>query len=404
MRIPGWNQSALDQAQVGVVGDGDLVASLYALSAAALGINRLVLLAPWADARLLDMARKINPHLDLVVLEGYYTHPALADIFQGCRVLVDLSCYGLANKLLWGQGFQENLPIIRGCLYEEAGEEGMRLFTYWRGREWEELEQLLSPGNLPGDHFTDGVLAILTAALALEETKKVLLGQEISPEVISYGRPKLAAGSEAPKIGIVGAGALGNFVGLGLAYAGCRRLTFIDPEEVEATNLNRQVFFYDGVGLSKAALLAERLDQGWGTLSEAQVRYFQEDPDLSPYEVIFDCVDNFATKIALSEACQEQGKILISGGTSVEAGQVVVYVPGRSELSPAALLGLYDIVAQRDAEAYRRERESCLYRPEPAVIMTNQIIAGLMVEACRRLWAGQEVANMFYDAASDHKI
>jgi hypothetical protein len=68
------------------------------------------------------------------------------------------------------------------------------------------------------------------------------------------------------------------------------------------------------------------------------------------------------------------------------------------------LLGLYDIVANREEEAYRRERESCLYQPEPAVIMTNQIIAGLMVEAYRRLWAGQEVANMFYDSGSDQKI
>jgi len=404
LRIEGWDQRALDLAQVGVVGDADLLPSLYVLSAAALGINHLVVIAPWIDARLLDMARKINPHLDLIFLEGYYTHPVLADIFQDCRVMVDLSCYGLANKLLWGQGFQQNLPIIRGLLYDREGEQGLRLFTYRRGREWEELEQVLSPRNLPGAHFDDGVLAILAAALALEETKNALLGQEVSREVISYRRPKLTPGPDAPNIGVVGAGALGNFVGLGLAYAGFRRLTFIDPQEVEATNLNRQVFFYEGVGLSKAALLAERLNQGWGAISRGQVRYFQEDPDLSPYDVIFDCADNFATKIVLSEKCQEQGKVLISGGTSVAAGQVVVYDPSRNEPTPAALLGLYDIVANRQEEEYRRERESCLYQPEPAVIMTNQIIAGLMVEAYRRLWAGQEVANMFYDAGSDQKI
>jgi hypothetical protein len=41
LRIRGWDQRALDEAKIGVVGDDDLLASLYILSAAALGINNI---------------------------------------------------------------------------------------------------------------------------------------------------------------------------------------------------------------------------------------------------------------------------------------------------------------------------------------------------------------------------
>ena len=46
LRIEGWNQQALENAKIGVVGDDDLLASLYILSASALGINNIVVIAP----------------------------------------------------------------------------------------------------------------------------------------------------------------------------------------------------------------------------------------------------------------------------------------------------------------------------------------------------------------------
>jgi hypothetical protein len=61
---------------------------------------------------------------------------------------------------------------------------------------------------------------------------------------------------------------------------------------------------------------------------------------------------------------------------------------------------LYDIVEKRNPEAYERERAACIYRPDPSVIMTNQITAGIMVDAYRMLIAGQKPANVFYDSTS----
>jgi molybdopterin/thiamine biosynthesis adenylyltransferase len=404
LRIEGWNQAALAEARIGVVGDHDLLASLYVLAAAALGLNHLVVLAPRLEERLLDLARRLNPELQLAFIEGFYTHPLMADLFNGCRVIVDLSRYGLANKLLLDEGRRRNLPIIRGFYLEEAGEVGFKVFTYLRGREWEDLGEIIAPRNLPHTPQDDGVLDLIISGLALEETKNVLMGRPVTPELIAYRRPRAAPPRTQPHIGVVGAGALGNFVGLGLAYAGFQRLTFMDPDVVELTNLNRQVFFSEAIGRSKAATLAQRLNDLFGLASQFRAAAFEVDTDILPFEVLFDCVDNFETRLALSAACQAQGKILISGGSSVDAGQVVAYNPARGGPTPAEFLRLSELTAKRPGPLSPEEREACVYQPDPSVIMTNQVIAGFMVEAFRRLLAGQDPAPIFYDARRDRKF
>jgi molybdopterin/thiamine biosynthesis adenylyltransferase len=396
LRIEGWNQQALENAKIGVVGDGDLLASLYIMSASALGINNVLVLAPTLNTILVETAKKLNPRFIMTHVEGFYTHPVMDEIFKECNLVVDLSHY-------LEKGYRENIPIIRGLCYEQDGKQGFKTFTYMRGREWQELEHIISPHNFPNGHFDDGVMDTIIAGIVLEETKNLIMNQEVSEDLISYQRKKLKASNKQPKILVVGSGALGIFVGLGLAYSQFRQITFMDPDVVEVTNLNRQVFFYDAVGESKAKTLSKKLNGLFGTESNAQVAYFDRNSDISSYDVVFDCVDNFETRIVLSEICKDQ-KILISGGTSADAGQVVIYNPIEKGVTPAELLGMYDIVEKRDPEVYQRERAACLYEPDPSVIMTNQIAAGFMVDAYRMLLDGQCPDNIFYDSNKNTRI
>jgi molybdopterin/thiamine biosynthesis adenylyltransferase len=402
--IEDWDQRSLEETAIGVVGDNDLLASLYVMSASALGINKVVVLAPVLNTLLVEMAEKLNPRFSLTHLEGFYTHPAMGDIFKGCSLIVDLSHYGLANKLLLEKGYREKLPVIRGFCYEEHNLQGFKAFTYVRGREWQELEQIVSPHNLPNTHFDDGVLGTIVVGIVLEETKNVLMGQEIADEIIGYERKKLEASTFQPNILVTGTGALGIFVGLGLAYSEFRHITFMDPDIVEVTNLNRQVLFYDAIGSSKAETLTERLNTLFNMENKAEVSRFDSDTDIAPYDVVFDCVDNFESRIVLSEKSKDHGKMLISGGTSVDAGQVVIYNPLKDTVTPAELLGLYDIVEKRSPETYQRERAACIYQPDPSVIMTNQIAAGFMVDAYRMILDGQEPGNIFYNTASKESL
>ncbi len=403
LRIPEWDQRALEEARIAVFGDDDLLASLYVLSAAALGLNNIVLIAPTWHRGLMETAHQVNPTLRLAVVEGLYTHPILDEIFLPCTAIVDLTHFALANKLLLERGFRSDVPVIRGFCRKENGLEGFAIFTYRRGREWQVLSEVVSPSNLPGDHFDDGILDLVAAGIALEETKNLLMGRRVSEDLIGYKRPTVARGVDA-KVGVVGAGALGNFVGLGLAFAGVRSVTVIDPDLVDVTNLNRQVFLADGIGRSKAEVLCERLHALFGIQADARVAYFRRNTELARYDVIFDCVDNFETRVILSERCRDEGKMLISGGTGPEAGQVIAYDPARGNGTPAEVLGLYEIVERRAIDAYQRETASCAYQPEPSVVMTNQIVAGLMVDAYRMLRGGGEARNVFYDSRSDARI
>lgn len=404
LRIEGWDQRALAEAKIGIVGDDDPIGSLYVMSASALGVNNIIVIAPRLDGKLCEMALKINPALNMVYVEGYYTHPVLDDVFVGCDVIVDVSNYALANKLLLEKGFREGVPIVRGFCYERDGEQGVKSFTYMRGREWQECEEILSPENLPVDHFDDGVLDIIAAGIVLDETKNILMGRDVSEEVIQYRRKSVRSAAFDPAIGVIGAGALGNFVGLALGYTGFRRMTFIDPDVVEITNLNRQVFVYDAIGLSKAEILAERLNDFFDIEAQGRVASFTKATDISRYDVIFDCTDNFEARIAISDKCKEASKVLISGGTGADAGQVVVYHPEAGGATPAEMLGLYDIVAKRQIDTNVGGRAACVEQPDPSVIMVNQIIAGFMVDSYRRLLDGQEAPNTFYDSTSDMRI
>jgi molybdopterin/thiamine biosynthesis adenylyltransferase len=416
VRIPGWDQAALAQARLGVVGDDPWLTGLVAASAAALGINRLTVVAKELDPRLLSAARGLNPELTLAFFPGYFSHVLLEDLLRGCHVLIDLSHHALATKLLLSLAHREGLPLVRGYDFVKDGVPGLRLFTYQKGREWRELLRVLPHSQLPSLHRGDPVLALVIAGLVLEETKKLLLGEPVTPEVVSYvcvGKGKEKGGVTPPlqpwpktenRIAVVGAGALGNFVALGLAALGFARLTFIDPDPVEVTNLNRQILFWDAVGQPKACALAERITAWFGIKPRARTAYVTRETDLSEYAVIFDCTDNFASRIVLSEKCRDRGQVLISGGTGVEAGQVVVFDPVRSGPTPAELLGLYDLVGRRDLDVRERQRASCLYAPEPAIIMTNQIIGGLMVDALRRLLAGEAAPNIFYEARGEKML
>lgn len=397
LRIEGWNQKALEHAVVGVVGDNDMLASLFLLSAAALGINRLKCVAPRLDPILADMAGKLNAELHLAFLEGYFSHPFLGAFFSDCRVIVDLSSYSLATKLSLEKAFQENRAVIRGWRFTDLDSQGLKVFTYFKGREWQELEQVVPPNNFPATSVQDGVLDIIAAGLALEETKSILMDGRRRTDLTIYQRQKIPLAPKDVPILIVGAGALGNFVGLGLALSGFTNLTFMDADVVEPTNLNRQIFFYDAVGRSKAETLATRLNRHYHTQARAVACYFGEDTDIAPYEVLIDCVDNFETRIVLSDQARAHHKILLSGGTGVDAGQVVVYDPHGGGPTPAELLGLPEIVGQRDPGSYERVRQACVYQPNPAVIMTNQVVAGLMVDSCRLLLAGEHPPNLFYE-------
>jgi molybdopterin/thiamine biosynthesis adenylyltransferase len=137
--------------------------------------------------------------------------------------------------------------------------------------------------------------------------------QTILAEVGTAGQARLAAAS----VLVVGAGGLGCPVLQYLGGAGVGRLTIVDHDTVEESNLHRQpIYGMDDVGKSKAEAACDRLQRfNPGISIDAVVARLtpQNAAELvAKADVIVDAADSFAVTYILSDACHAVAKPLVS--------------------------------------------------------------------------------------------
>jgi adenylyltransferase/sulfurtransferase len=134
---------------------------------------------------------------------------------------------------------------------------------------------------------------------------------------------------------VVGAGALGSVVGQYLAAAGVGRIGVLDHDDVELSNLSRQVLHYTpDVGRGKAASAAAKLRflNPGVVVDEYPARLGPDNADalVLGQDVVVDGTDAFATRYLVNDACCAAGVPLVEGGALALAGLVMSIVPGRS--------------------------------------------------------------------------
>ncbi|MDD2920151.1 molybdopterin-synthase adenylyltransferase MoeB [Rhodoferax sp.] len=142
----------------------------------------------------------------------------------------------------------------------------------------------------------------------------------------------------AARVLIVGAGGLGSPVALYLGSAGVGRITVLDDDTVDMTNLQRQVAHtMDRVGSPKVRSIQAAIAQ---LNPGVEVTAIQQRADaalldqlVAQFDVVLDCCDNFATRHAINAACVAHQKPLVSGAAIRFDGQVSVY-DARDALSP----------------------------------------------------------------------
>lgn len=134
--------------------------------------------------------------------------------------------------------------------------------------------------------------------------------------------------SEA-KVLVVGAGGLGCPASLALALGGVRRLTFIDDDRVEESNLHRQLWHRTSdLGRLKAESAADRLNAAFPEV-KATARVLRLDPKNGPelfkaHDLVVDGTDGIETKFLLSDLAVLTGVPLIYGGVLRFDGQAMV--------------------------------------------------------------------------------
>jgi molybdopterin/thiamine biosynthesis adenylyltransferase len=135
---------------------------------------------------------------------------------------------------------------------------------------------------------------------------------------------------------VIGAGGLGSPVALFLGSAGVGRLTLVDGDTVDLTNLQRQIAHdLSTLGTPKAASAARRV----GAINprvevvalDERVAGDRLDALVAAADVVVDCSDNFATRHAVNAACVRYGRPLVAGAAIVFDAQISVYDTRRAD-------------------------------------------------------------------------
>ena len=129
---------------------------------------------------------------------------------------------------------------------------------------------------------------------------------------------------------IIGAGGLGSPVSYYLASAGVGKITLVDNDTIDLTNLQRQILHTtERVGQPKAASGKMTMAQ---INPEVEVIALQERAEgerlgelVRTVDIVLDCTDNFATRHAINRACVTHKVPLVSGGAVMFDGQISVY-------------------------------------------------------------------------------
>ncbi|NRF70936.1 HesA/MoeB/ThiF family protein [Aquincola sp. S2] len=129
---------------------------------------------------------------------------------------------------------------------------------------------------------------------------------------------------------VIGAGGLGSPVALYLGTAGVGRLTLVDHDTVDLTNLQRQIAHNSArIGHPKAESARDSIAainpdvQVHAVIQRADAAWL--DAAVAAADVVIDCSDNFKTRQAVNAACVTHAKPLVSGAAVGFDGQVSVY-------------------------------------------------------------------------------
>ncbi|MCX8131741.1 MAG: sulfur carrier protein ThiS adenylyltransferase ThiF [Clostridia bacterium] len=118
------------------------------------------------------------------------------------------------------------------------------------------------------------------------------------------------------KVGIAGAGGLGSNCAFNLVRSGFRKLKIVDFDVVESSNLNRQFYFSDQVGISKVKALSTNLkrinpDLELEVVNE-RITGDNAEGMFGDCDVVVEAFDRAEAKAMIVEKYYKSGKFLVS--------------------------------------------------------------------------------------------
>lgn len=180
--------------------------------------------------------------------------------------------------------------------------------------------------------------------------------EEMEHLLMARHTPGVHARVKSSVVGIMGLGGLGSVVAGALARIGVGKLIIADFDVVEPSNLNRQQYFIDQIGLKKTAALKENLRRmnPYIEVEMLDVMLTEENiPQLfKNVDVLAECFDQAAMKASAMRAAllhlPDVGYVGASGMAGYEDGNLIVtrrvspgvYIAGDGETAAAPGQGL----------------------------------------------------------------
>ena len=201
----------------------------------------------------------------------------------------------------------------------------------------------------------------------------------ILPQFGEAGQARLSAAH----VLVVGTGGLGAPLLTYLASSGIGKITLLDPDRVDASNLPRQILFEPGdVGRPKVDAARDRLEELNPDLQLVTHAMRFEDalveiPDLlHSLDLMVDGSDNFPTRLAVNLACIQARVALLSGAMIGWQGQVGLFA-GHDPKQPC-----YQCLVQDAPE----QSDTC--RTNGVIAPLGGIIGGMMALEAVKYLAG----------------
>lgn len=196
------------------------------------------------------------------------------------------------------------------------------------------------------------------AGNSLFEVEKTCLSNNIVPERFSRNQKSLSTSDQLKlhlaSVVVVGLGGLGSTVIEILARIGVGRLTLVDGDEFDESNLNRQLLSSPlNLGHPKATVADKRVRELNPAIRTKPVNEYLTPENssslLADATLAIDCLDSISDRFVLEQGCNSAGIPLVTAALAGTSGQATVIYPGDAHLE--AIYGKRDKVPERGVEA-----------------------------------------------------
>ncbi|RLF70968.1 MAG: hypothetical protein DRN35_03295 [Thermoplasmata archaeon] len=196
--------------------------------------------------------------------------------------------------------------------------------------------------------------------------------------------PGLRGKAAGLKLTVVGVGATGSYAALFAAQMGFRRITLVDPDRVEMSNLNRTLYTLDHIGMRKVDALAEILRE---KVPGVHVRTLKRAVETLRWEsveadLILSCLDVVDARFYLASRAYRADAPLFDVGTEGERIRVQASIPPGPCLACTVPEELYgEVVGLKDsctAPGEEHAPSGPLVPPIAAALLLRQVKDHLM--------------------------